>query len=126
MKKEEKMSMSKLKKNFPIIKILLSKLRNKKTEEEFKHLINCLGDQTVDFIAECVRNALRPDFINNLPSDNRNKLIKKITPHKKVIKKVISKKCKNSRKKIYIQKGGGWFLPLLSVLIPAITGLITK
>ena len=85
------MAASKLKKNLPLMKILESKLKNKKNIVEFQALIECLGDKPVEFLSECVQNAINPDFVEKLSSKEKSKYLKKISPHKKEIKKIVKK-----------------------------------
>jgi len=118
------MASNRLKKNLPLMKILESKLKNKKKIEEFHSLIGNLDDKSLEFLAECVQNGVNPDFVGKLPSKKKASYLKKITPFKKEIKKVIKKTTSNKKKRRIIQKGGGWFLPILSSVIPLITDLI--
>ena len=119
-----KMASNKLKKNLPLMKILESKLKNKKKIEEFYSLIDCLGDKSLEFLAECVQNGINPDFVSKLPAKEKSAYLKKITPFKKDIKKVIKKTTSSKKKRKIIQKGSGWFLPILSSVIPLISDLI--
>jgi hypothetical protein len=118
------MATNKLKKNLPLMKVLESKLKNKKKIEEFHSLIECLGDKSLEFLAECVQNGINPDFVSKLPTKEKTAYLKKITPFKKDIKKVIKKTTSSKKKRKIIQKGSGWFLPILSSVIPLISDLI--
>lgn len=118
------MADSRLKKNLPLMKILESKLKNKKNIVEFQTLIDCLGDKSLEFLSECVQNGINPDFVEKLPSKEKARYLKKISPYKKDIKKIVKKNTSLKKKRKIIQKGSGWFLPILSSVIPLISDLI--
>ena len=67
------MTKKKLRDNLPLIKVLVSKLKNKKSKDEYKYLINCLCDKSLEFISECVRNGVDPKFVNSIPEKTRKK-----------------------------------------------------
>ena len=109
------MTKKKLRDNLPLIKVLVATLKNKKSSEEYKYLINCLCDKSLDFISECVRNGIEPKFVNSLPEKKRKKYLKTISPHKKDIKKVIKKNLNSKRKKKNNSKRR-WLVPTHSFI----------
>jgi len=106
---------------------LLKKNCKGNCEEKYKKIISYLDESTLSFLAECIRNALAPETIAAVCSKKKQKhIIKKVTPHKKVIKAAIKKNLPFKKRKKYIQNGGAWFLPLLSTIIPLIGSLIHR
>jgi hypothetical protein len=93
------MSKKKLRDNLPLVKVLVTTLKKKKSREEFQYLINCLCDKSLEFISECVRNGIDSKFVNSLSEKDKVKYLRKIEPHKKDIKKVIKKIWTLKRKK---------------------------
>lgn len=124
------MMVSKNKEKFTKYLFLLQLLKKNckgNCEEKFKKIISYLDEETLNFLAECIRNILSPQTISASCSKKRQKIIlKKVIPHKKVIKSVIKKNLPFKKRKKYIQNGGAWFLPLISTLIPLIGSLIHR
>lgn len=115
----------KIKKNIAVVKTLHKSLCKGK-DEEFKDILNCLNDDCINFLCECVRNVCDIDVFKNLPRRSRKNIERTTTPHKKNIKKIIKSKTSIRRKRKLIQHGSGWFLPLLTAVIPMITSLFSK
>jgi hypothetical protein len=120
------MTVARLRKNLPLMQLLLKKLKGKNNIKDFHAIIDCLSEKTLEFLAECVQNGVNPDFVRKIPDEARVKYLKKISPYKKEIKKVVKKNLNFKRKKKIIQKGSGWFLPILSAVVPLISELIFK
>ena len=79
------------------------------------------GDkQLVNSICECVLNVLNGNV--ELSSCVKRKLRK----HKNVLRKVVDKRVSLSGKKKAIVQRGGFLLPLLSAVLPALATLIFK
>jgi len=111
--------------NLSIVKTLHKCLCNRK-DENFKDILGCLNDDTVNFLCECVRNICDVNVFKNLPKKTRKNIEKTSSPFKSEIKKVIKSKTPISKKKKILQHGAGWFLPLLSAAIPLISSLFSK
>lgn len=96
-------------------------------DEKYKKIISYLDEETLNFLAECIRNILAPQNISVLCTKKKQKqLVSKVSPHKKVIKTVIKRKLPFKKRKKIIQNGGAWFLPLITSIIPLITSLLSK
>lgn len=94
-------------------------------KNKFGALINSLDEKSIKFLCECVKNGISKTHVSNLPSGKKSFLLKIITPHKKLLKKICQKSKRYTHaKKQLIQKGSGFFIPLLSTLLPIITSLI--
>lgn len=105
---------------------LLKQNCKKNCGEKFKNIISYLDEETLCFLAECVRNSIAPEFIKRLTKNKRRAIINKVSPHKKIVKTVISKNLPFKKRKKLLQEGGAWFLPLVSTLLPIITSLISN
>ncbi len=117
--------MRKNKKKLAIVKTL-HKCLCKRKEENFKDILECLNDESVNFLCECVRNICDVKVFKNLPKKTRKNIEKSSLPYKSKIKKVIKSKTSINKKKKILQHGAGWFLPLLSAAIPLISSLFSK
>ena len=94
---------------------------------QFCSLIQCLDEKSIKFLCECVKNGISKKQVLNLPPNERRQFLRLITPYKSLLKKICRKsKFYNMNKKRLIQKGAGFFIPLLSALIPLMTSLIPK
>lgn len=109
-----------------LLKVLRKNCKGKECHKNFHNLVSFLDENSLKFLAECVRNSLSPDRVNILTKRKRARLLKKLKPYKKDIFEVIKPKTPNKRRQQILQKGSGWFLPLLSAVIPLITSLITR
>lgn len=115
----------KIQRNIPVVKTLHRALiRNK--HDDFKDIINCLNDESVNFLCECVRNVCDVKVFNALPENHQRRIKKSSKSHQSDIRKVMKKSTPIRRKRKIIQYGSGWFLPLLSTVIPLITNLFSK
>jgi Mg/Co/Ni transporter MgtE len=108
-----------------IVKALHKTLRGKK-EENYKDLLSCLNDESINFLCECVRNVCDVNVFKNLPENTRKQIEKNVQPSKKSVKKIIKSSTSVKKKKKILQHGSGWFLPLLSAAIPLISSLFSK
>lgn len=108
----------------PLVKVLHHQLKNNKVAE-FKHIVNCLNDNSIDFLCECVRNLCDRERFENLSVKDRKKLQKIAGSHTKQLKTICKGRNNVKRKRKIIQEGSGFFLPLLSIIVPLITSLIT-
>ena len=94
---------------------------------QFCSLIQCLDEKSIKFLCECVKNGISKNQVLNLPTNERRQFLRLITPYKTLLKKICRKsKFYSINKKKLIQKGAGFFIPLLSALIPLMTSLIPK
>lgn len=120
--------MSKKARNLTIVKTIHKTLNKDKTgeSEKFKDLLNCLNDECINYLCECVRNVSDVNVFKTLPKKLQKKIEKTSLPCKKSIKKVIKSSTSIKKKKKILQHGAGWFLPLLSAAIPMITSLFSK
>lgn len=114
-----------LKKNIPVVKALHKCLR-KHNAEDFKDIIKCLNDDCVKFLCECVRNVCDVDVFKNLPESRKKKIRKTSHLYKTDIKKILKPHTSIGKKRKILQYGSGWFLPLLTTVIPMITSLFSK
>ena len=114
-----------LKRNIPIVKTLHKCLR-KHNAEDFKDIVKCLNDDCIKFLCECVRNVCDVKVFNNLPEQCKKKIRKSSHPYKNDLKKILKPHTSMYKKRKIIQYGSGWFLPLLTTVIPMITSLFTK
>jgi len=106
---------------------LLKKNCRGNCDEKYKKIISYLDEDTLNFLAECIRNILNPQTISAVCSKKKQKiLVSKVRPHKKIINSVIKKSLPFQKRKKYIQNGGAWFLPLISTVIPLISSLISS
>jgi hypothetical protein len=109
--------------------LLLLKLLEKNCKgnckDNFQKLISYLDEDTLKFIAECIRNVLSPQVIKRLSKKQQNQIISKVSPHRKAVKQIIKKGLPFKKRKKYIQEGGAWFLPLLSSIIPMVSSLFS-
>jgi hypothetical protein len=117
--------MGKQNKKLVIVKALHKCLCSKK-EENYKDLLSCLNDDSINFLCECIRNVCDVKVFKHLPKKTRKQIEKNTLPNKESIKKVIKSKTSIKRKKKILQHGSGWFLPLLSAAIPLISSLFSK
>jgi hypothetical protein len=115
--------MKKNRKNLTIAKTLH---KTKNNEENYKDIMECLNDDSVNFLCECVRNICDVKVFKNLPKKARKNIEKTSIPFKSNIKKVIKSNTSIKKKKKILQHGAGWFLPLLSAAIPIISSLFSK
>lgn len=94
------------------------KILEKAKPSERRALLKVAHPELIKTLCECVHNLLK----GNVPL--KGSLKKKLHPHKNNLRKIQSNKYTlGQKKKFLIQKGG--FLPLLlSVLAPAISGLV--
>ena len=114
-----------IKKNITVVKTLHKSLCNGK-DDDFKDILSCLNDECINFLCECVRNVCDVDVFKNLPRRSRKNIDRSSSLHKKNIKKIIKSKTSIKKKRKLIQHGSGWFLPILSAVIPMITSLFSK
>ena len=85
-----------------------------------KAIISNCDRELLNSICECVLNLLNGNV--KLSGCVKRKLRK----HKAVLRKVADKRVPNSVKKKLIVQQGGFLLPLLSAVLPALTTLIFK
>lgn len=115
----------KIKKKLIVVKTL-HKTLCKGDHEDFKDILNCLNDDCIQFLCECIRNVCDVNVFKNLPKSSRKNIESSTTSHKQDIKKLLKSKTKIKKKRKLIQHGAGWFLPLLSAVIPMISSLFSK
>lgn len=105
---------------------ILDNLARTKNTSKFKNFISYLDDDALKFLAECVRNILSPRTFKVLKTENQDSLLKSSAPHKRAIKTFIKAETEGRKRKGIVQKGGAWFLPLITSLIPLFAGLFKK
>lgn len=123
-KKMKNKTLEKLNKFLYLLQVLKKSCRGKDCHKKFHNLVSFLDEKSLQFLAECVRNSLSPNTVERIPSKKRARLISVIKPHKKEIKEIIKPKISIKRKRDILQRGSGWFLPLLSTVIPLISSLV--
>lgn len=107
---------------YPLLEIIRKNSKNKNSDK-FKQIISYLDDNSLKFLAECVRNILHPSTFQHLSKNKQKLLMKKSKPHKKAIEHFIRKKVNPHKRKKIVQEGGAWFLPLISSIIPLFASL---
>lgn len=123
---KENKTFQKLSKFLFLLQIFRKTCRGRECHKQFHDLVSFLDESSIKFLAECVRNTLSPQRVKSIPSRRRGRLIKALRPHKKEIKEVIKPKISSKRRREIFQKGGGWFLPLITTIIPLIASLIRR
>ena len=119
----ERDKMNEVRKYFNLIQFLSSKKIEKKS---FQAVINSLDNNTLKFLCECIRNAISKTYVSRLRENKRRLFLKKIYPHKNILKRLTRKVKKYSnRKRIIVQYGYGFMVPILSTLIPLIYELVS-
>lgn len=113
---------SKFKKYILLLKLLKKNCKGN-CDQNYRNIISYLDEDSLNFLSECIRNTLSPENISKLPKSKSRLLVKKVTPHKKSIKSVIKKKLSFKKRKKILQNGAGFFLPLLTTVIPLITSI---
>ena len=107
--------MKRLRSNYHALHVL------KGAAPKLRKAITLNGDkQLVNSICECVLNVLNG---NVMLSDFVKRKLRK---HKNVLRKVVDKRVSLSGKKKVIVQRGGFLLPLLSAVLPALATLIFK
>ena len=96
-------------------------------KKQFCTLIQCLDENSIKFLCESVKNGISKHQFERLSSKKRRHLLSLISPHKSLLRRICrkSKTYKINKKKL-LQKGAGFFIPLLSTLIPLVSCLIAK
>jgi len=118
------MPVEKFEKYLPLLRLLTKK---KISQKCFMSLIHSLDDKTIKFICECIHNAISLKYMSRLDKKQKTSLLKKILPHKRLIKQLCKKTKKYSlRKKVIAQKGYGFIFPLLSAIIPLVSSLLVN
>ena len=96
-------------------------------EDLFCTLIKCLDEKSIKFLCESVKNGIPRKHVRGLNPRTRKNLLHLITPNRSLLKKICRKsKFYSMNKKKLLQKGAGFFIPLLSTLIPLVSSLISK
>ena len=106
--------------------------RVRKNQYFLKYLASCDKKQRVS----CIKNA-KPDEIKSLCECTLNfyngnvnvkkEAIKKMTPYKTVLKKIASKKNKNTHLKSLLVQRGGAFIPiLLATILPQLVNYLSS
>lgn len=82
-----------------------------------KALLNVCSEDEINCICECIYNILN----GKIPLENKDK--SKLSKHKTVLRKLVSKGKNNPRKRTIVQKGGA-FLPI--ILGTILSGLLSS
>lgn len=119
------MSKKHLSKHLLLLKVIQNHCKGKiDCEKNFCEILNYLNDKSIKFLCQCIRNCIAPKNFKNFGPRKETLLFQKIKPHKKTILKLIDKKSSIKFKRRQLQKGAGFFLPLLTTVIPLIGSLI--
>lgn len=122
-----KLQIKKFQKFFDLLQLLKSNCRGSDCHKRFHTYVGYLNDETIKFLAECVRNSLAPSVFKLLKARHKKVLVSKIKPYKKDIYKVIKPTLTSKQRRSILQKGGAWFLPILtSVVAPLVSSLINS
>lgn len=117
----------KFKKFFDLLQLLKTSCKGADCHRKFHNYIGYFNDESIKFLAECIRNALDPSTFKHLKPHHKKVLVSKLKPYKKDIHKVIRPSLSLSRRKKIVQKGGAWFLPILtSIITPLVSSLISS
>lgn len=106
---------ARLLRNHSLLKLLL-----KATPKQRRVILQTAADEFILCLCELALNVLH----GNIPLTHQQHL--KLKRRKTEIKFVADKKVGVKRKRLLINQQGGFLLPLLSVAVPFITGLITS
>lgn len=118
------MCKKKLKKYLPLLRLLI---RKRLPREYFTAVIQSLDDETIRFICECVQNTISLQYVSRLDARKRRFFLKKITPNRKILQGLCKKeKSYKNHRKIIVQKGYGFLIPIISAVIPLIVSLLSK
>lgn len=110
-----------------LIHLLRTKCKGRDCHKKFHTYISYFNEESIQFLAECIRNALDPSTFKRLKTKHKKKIIAQIKPYKKDIHKVIKPGLSSQQRKKVFQKGGAWFLPILTAIItPLISSLISS
>ena len=110
-------------KNLSLIKIIR---RIGEDKDQFFSLIQCLDDNSIKFLCESVKNGISVKNVEKLNPKRRRYILKLITPYKSLLRKICKKsKIYGMNKKRLLQKGAGFFIPLISTLLPLVASLIS-
>lgn len=121
------MKKSELEKYILLLQFLKNHCKNNKAcQKNYQNIISYLNDNSVKFLCQCIRNLLAPRNIKLLGDKKEKRLLRKITPHKTKILKIIDRKTSVSQKRHKLQSGGAFVLPLLTSVAPLIISLISK
>ena len=113
-----------LNKYLPLLQLLT---RKHFTRESFNAIIQSLDDKAIKFICECIQNAISVQHISRLNKRKKKCFLKKIIPSRCVLKYLCKKAKKYTRhRKLIVQKGYGFLVPILSTIIPLITSLLAS
>lgn len=127
LKMVQKMQIKRFQKFLDLLQLLKSNCKGSDCHKRFHSYVGYLNDETIKFLAECVRNALAPSTFKFLKPRRKKVLVSKIKPYKNEIYKVIRPTITSKHRRIILQKGGAWFLPILtSVVAPLVTSLINS
>lgn len=96
-----------------ILNVLL-KAKPKLRQELLKHA----DKELVRTICECVLNVLEGNIAVPPPE------LKKLSKHKKLLRRIVQKACNWKQKRVIIQKGGNFLIPLLAPILGAVISKI--
>jgi hypothetical protein len=91
-----------------------------KTLARKKKLLKDTDDSVVTGVAECCYNLLH----GNVTTTKKN--MTRLGRYKKQLRKMANKKVAKKTKRQMLMQKGGFLVPLLSVLAPILTGIITS
>ena len=118
------MTVKRLERYFPLVKLLAKK---KFSIDEFKSIIHSLDNDTVKFICECCRNVISKRYLTTLKPAMKRNFIRLVTPHKSLLKYICRKRNNYLVNKWTIsRKGYGLIIPILSTVLPLIFLLLRK
>lgn len=105
---------------------IIKKNCNGKCNANYERLISYLDDNSINFLCQCIRNTLDPNNFSLLQEKKKKRLFKKVAPFRKDIKSILKSNISTKIRKQRLQKGGAFFLPLISAVLPLITSLIAS
>ena len=80
-----------------LLKFLKTKCNN---QQNFEILIDCFDDKTIKFLCEVVKNGISKDHVSNLPTKQRNILLKTVIPCKRLLKSICKRTKQYGKKNI--------------------------
>jgi hypothetical protein len=103
---------------------LLTFLKSRQKKNNTHHILDCLNDESIKFLCECICNGCSPETFEGVKPSFKKKIVNRYKNHKSEINKIISPKISLKKKRKIIQEGNGWFVPLLTTIVPLIASLL--
>ena len=107
---------------FPLIELLVKKHIS---VNQFKSIISSINDNAIKFLCECCCNAISREYVLSMTSARKRYLLKVINPYKNIIKSLCRrKKYYNKSRRLLLQMGYGFSMPILASILPLLSSLI--